>query len=96
MSNAFFEKQSCIWSHTNEDSHKLAALSDCIPGVRGLFWQKIIFITKILCSNYFRGEGGCEVQEHDVDLDKDKCGGGEETGGGDGGKRGAVLSRLFT
>ncbi len=31
-SESFFGKQSCIWSSDNEDSHRLAALSDCIPG----------------------------------------------------------------
>ena len=32
IEHKFFARQSCIWSHDNEDSHKLSALSDCIPG----------------------------------------------------------------
>lgn len=48
-SQAFFSKQSCIWSSDNEDSHRLAALSDCIPGFVSM---KISCVTHLVWKAY--------------------------------------------
>ena len=76
----FFRGQSCIWSAENEQSHRLAALSDCIPGFIAM---KIACIQAMLIKARELPEAVIATNEYSNDSAVAEGNGGENRNSGE-------------